>query len=268
VQLRRQRMPSLSHTFFNCDDPVVGGNSPERVALRRAVAMAYDNEQDNRLVMGGQDLPAFAPIGPGCTGYEPDLRSEQGAGLTSRAAALLDLYGWRDSNGDGWREQPDGQPLVLRMAFPPDQRSRSRAELWEKRMRAIGVRLVPEIAPFAELIRRSLAGQLMMWGFIWFADSPDGGFFLSLAYGPNADQNNDARFRLPEFDRLFEQQRVLPDGPQRLALMARLQRLMLAYAPYIAHSHVTRSDLTWPHVQGLVRHPFARDWWRAVGVLR
>jgi ABC-type transport system substrate-binding protein len=266
VAARRVLMPSLSHTFFNFDDPVVGGYEPAQVALRRAIAMAWDNELENRLVTSGHDLPAQGLIGPGLVGHEPGLRSEMGVGDVVRARALLDLHGYRDRDGDGWREQPDGRPLLLRIAFGPDQRQRLRAELWEKRLRAVGLRLKIEIAPFAELIRRSLAGQLMMWGFIWFTDSPDGGFFLSLGYGPAADQNNDARFRLPAFDRLFEQQRELPDGPERLALMARLQRLMLAYAPYVAHSHVSRTELTWPQVRGLVRHPYARDWWRAVEV--
>ena len=61
----------------------------------------------------------------------------------------------------------------------------------------------------AWLIRRALAGQLQMWGFSW-NNGPDGDFFLGLAYGPNADQSNDARFRLPAFDALYERQRALP----------------------------------------------------------
>lgn len=267
VAARRVPLASLSHTFFNFDDPQVGGYSPAQVALRRAIAMAYDNEAENRIVMGSHEIPAQGLIGPGCVGHEPALRSEMGAGDSQRARALLDVHGWADRDGDGWREAPDGRPFVLRMAFGADQRQRQRAELWERRMRTIGIRLKVEIAPFAELIRRSLAGQLMSWGFIWTSDSPDGGFFLSLAYGPHADQNNDARFKLAEFDRLFEQQRVLPDGPERLALMGRLQRLMLAYVPYIAHSHIVRTDLTWPRLAGLRRHPFAGDWWRAAEVV-
>ena len=32
----------------------------------------------------------------------------------ARAKALLDLYGYVDRDGDGWRDMPDGSPLVLR----------------------------------------------------------------------------------------------------------------------------------------------------------
>ena len=44
------------------------------------------------------------------------------------------------------------------------------------------------------------------------AGSPDGGFFLGIAYGPTASEANDPRFMLPAFDRLFERQRAMPDG--------------------------------------------------------
>jgi ABC-type transport system substrate-binding protein len=172
------------------------------------------------------------------------------------------MHGYTDRNGDGWRELPDGRPLLLRRAFPPDQRSRAASELWLKRLRAVGLRVQFEFAPFGELIRRSLAGQLMMWGFIWSNGSPDGDFFLGLAYGPNVDQSNDARFRLLAFDRLYERQRVLPDGPERLALMHQAHRLMLAYVPYIAHNHPITTDLLHAHVRGPLRHPFGGDWWR------
>ena len=42
VKLHRQTEPSLSFVFFNMDDPVVGGYTPEKIALRRAMVMGYD----------------------------------------------------------------------------------------------------------------------------------------------------------------------------------------------------------------------------------
>ena len=55
-----------------------------------------------------------------------------------QARALLDMYGYVDRDGDGWREQPDGSPLVLQWATTPDQRSRQRDELRRKDMNALG----------------------------------------------------------------------------------------------------------------------------------
>jgi len=266
VQLHRTLTAATALTFINCEDRLIGGYAPEKVALRRAVALAYDSALDIRLVLQDQALPAQQMIPPHCYGHDPALRSEMGEASLARANALLDTYGYADRNRDGYRERPDGTPLTLRLAHTPDQRARRKSELWNKRMRAAGLRIEFEVAPFGELIRRDLAGQLMMWSYIWSAGNPDGDFYLGLAYGPNADQSNDARFRLPAFDRLYERQRVLPDGPERLRLMHDAQRLMLAWVPYLVHNHPYANDLMHAHVHGHRRHPFVNDWWRYAGV--
>jgi ABC-type transport system substrate-binding protein len=268
VQHERQMAPSITHTFFNFDDPLVGGYTPDKVALRRAVMLAFDSALEARLVFSGQAVPAQSMVPPGCYGaVEPGSATEMSRSNPARAAALLDLFGYVDHNGDGWREQPGGKPLELRIAFLPDQRSRRQSELWFKRMKAVGLRTRFEVAPFGEQIRRALAGQLMMWGYTWSAGSPDGDFFLGLAYGPNAEQSNDARFKLAAFDRLYERQRVLPDGAQRWALMREATKLMLAYVPYIAHLHQINNDLLHAQVRGPMRQPFSADWFRWIDVV-
>jgi ABC-type transport system substrate-binding protein len=268
VQAERVLSATTALTFFNFADPLVGGLTPDKVALRRAVALAFDSAEDVRVVLRDQAVQANQLIPPGCYGHDPALRSELTTPSPARARALLDMHAYVDRNGDGWRETPQGQPLVLRIAFTPTSVSRASSELWLKRLRAVGLRVVFEFAPFGELIKRSLAGQLMMWGFSWSAPDPDGDFYLGLAYGPNADQSNDARFALPAYDRVYEQQRALADGPERLALMHQANKLMLAYMPYMAHNHAIVTDLLQPGVRGPLRHPFNSDWfrWADVGV--
>ena len=266
IQAERSLTASTSHSFFNFDDPLVGGYTPDKVALRRAMALAHDNYEQVRTVIRGSGMPAQGMVPPNCYGHDPTLKSELGTPSHARARALLDLHGYADRNGDGWRELPDGRPLLLRMAFPPDQRSRALSELWFKHLKAVGLRVQFEFAPFGELIRRSLAGQVMIWSFIWQAPNPDGDFYLGLTYGPNAGQSSDSRFKLPAYDALYERQRVLPDGPERLALMQQCQRLQLAYMPLIPHYHTIDTELLQPQVLGPIRHPFNRDWYRWVDV--
>ena len=55
------------------------------------------------------------PTLPNTTAYDPTLKTEVGDYDPARARALLDLYGYVDKDGDGWRERPDGSPLVLRV---------------------------------------------------------------------------------------------------------------------------------------------------------
>jgi ABC-type transport system substrate-binding protein len=185
-----------------------------------------------------------------------------------RARALLDLFGYVDRDGDGWREQPDGSKLVLRRASMSAQVDRRANELWKRSMDAVNLRIEFEISTWPELLKKSRAGGLMMWGYSWTAGSPDGGFFLGIAYGPNATEANDPRFSLPAFDRLFEQQRAMPDGPEREAVMRQAKNMLVAYMPYKVHLHNMALDLVQPWTRGYWRHPFMRDIWRFVDVKR
>ena len=266
VRLQRALQADMSMTYFNMDDALVGGNSPDKVALRRAVALAYDGAQANLLLRHGQAVLAQSTLTPFTSGYSESYRSEMSKHSRAEAMALLDVFGYVDANGDGWREQPGGAPLVLRLASLPDQRSRRQNELWRKYLAGVGVRMEFDVATWPDLLKKSRAGSLMMWSFSWVAASPDGGFFLGIGYGPNASESNDAHFSLPEFDRLFERQNTLPDGPERDALMRQASRLLVAYMPYKVHAHNIVNDLQQPWVRGHWRHPFMRDAWRYVGV--
>jgi ABC-type transport system substrate-binding protein len=184
----------------------------------------------------------------------------------ARAKALLDLHGYTDKNGDGWRDLPDGRPLVLEYSTQPDQQSRQLVEQWQRNMDALGVKIEFKVGKWPEQLKASRAGKLMMWGVGWSGGDPDGDTFLSLAYGPNKGQSNHARFDLPEYNRLYEQQRVMPDGPERLALMRRAQKLAVAYMPIKAHVHRVWTDMAHPWVKGYHRNIFISALYRYVDV--
>ena len=266
IQMHQHLQPDMTMSFFFMEHPLVGGYTPEKVALRRAIGLAFDNRALINHVFGGYGIEAQSAIGPHTTGYDPSYKSEMSEYSPAKAKALLDTLGYVDRNGDGWREQPDGQPLTLVMSSLSSQRDRRASEIWKRCMDAIGLKMEFDISTWPELLKRSRAGTLMMWGYSWGATSPDGGFFLGIAYGPNASESNDPRFQLAAFDRLFERQRVLPDGPERLAVMRQAQNLMVAYMPFKVHLHNVYIDLVQPWTRGYWRHPFMRDAWRFVDV--
>jgi len=254
-----------SLSYFAMENPVVGGYTPEKVALRRAIAMAVNVEEEIRAARRGQAIVAQSVIGPGVWGYDPKFRSEMGEFSRAKAQALLDLYGYVDRDGDGWRDQPDGSPLLIEYATQPDDFNRQLITQWKKNMDAIGVRMVFKTAKWPENLKASRTGKLMMWGVGWTA-GPDGEGFLSLGYGPSAGQSNYARFNLPEFDRLYDLQRSLPDGPQRMEAMTKAKELMVAYMPYKAHVHRIWTDLAQPWVVGYHRNVFLREFWKYLDI--
>jgi ABC-type transport system substrate-binding protein len=264
VQLHAQLRPDIYMNFFFMEHPLVGGYTPDKVALRRAIALAFDGDAYVRHNQGGFGIRAQSTIAPFTSGYDANYKSEMSEFSPAKAMALLDLYGYVDRDGDGWREQPDGQPLVLLKSGSPTQAERRANELWQRCMNRVGLKISFETASWPGLLKKSRAGTMMIWGYQWSAGTPDGSFFLDIAYGPNAGEANDPRFQLAAFDRLHERQRALPDGPERDAVMQEAKNLLVAYMPFKVHMHGIWPDLVQPWTQGFWRHPFMRDFWRFV----
>jgi ABC-type transport system substrate-binding protein len=266
LQMLRYPRADVAVSYFGMENPVVGGYEPHKVALRRAMALAVDVDREIRIVRRGQAIPGQSPIGPETFGYEPNFKSEMSDFSIARAKALLDMHGYVDRNCDGWREQPDGAPLVIEYATRPDQQSRSLIELWNKNMATIGIRMDFRTAKWPENLKSSRAGKLMMWGVGWSANAPDGDTFLALGYGPNKGQANHARFDLPAYNRLYEAQRALPDGPERLAAMVAAKKTMVAWMPYKIHVHRIWTDLNQPWVLGYHRNIFVREFYKYIDI--
>ena len=58
IEVRRVPRADVTYTYFNMADPVVGGYTPEKVALRRAISLAYDVEREIRQVRRGLAIAA------------------------------------------------------------------------------------------------------------------------------------------------------------------------------------------------------------------
>ena len=252
-------------SYFGMENPVVGGYTPDKVALRRAISLAVDVPREIREVRRGQAIVAQSIVAPGVWGYDPAFKSEMGEFDRAKAKALLDLYGYVDRDGDGWRDQPDGSPLLIEYATQPNDLDRQLITQWQKNMDAIGVRMVFKTAAWPENLKASRTGKLMMWGVAWTA-GPDGEGFLLLGYGPAKGQAGHARFDLPEYNRLFDLQRTLPNGPERQQVMMRMKELEVAYMPYKAHVHRIWTDLAQPWVVGYHRNVFLHEFWRYVDI--
>ena len=253
------------YTYFNMRDPVWGGYSADRVALRRAISLAYDNQEDVSLIRNGTAIEAVTLTPPGVLGYDPAFNLGPTFDIP-RAKALLDMYGYVDRDGDGWRETPEGKPLVFKTATQPDQLSKMFTQLWKKGMDALGVRFEAEIAPWPDLRKKSKEGLLVSWQLAWGADYPDGENFYQLLYGPNCGTSNDGCFQLPEYDRLYLEASALPPGPERVATYQRLARLVAAYAPLKPNVHRKYNYMLQPWVKAWRKHPMLHECYKYVDI--
>jgi ABC-type transport system substrate-binding protein len=247
VDLQRATELGLAYTYFNMEDPVVGGYTREKVALRRAICGAYNVDDEVRIIRQGQAMPATQPIPPEVDGnikdYKGFTRYDPGV-----ARALLDKFGYRDRDGDGWRELPDGKPLVLHFATEPDQTSRQYDELWQRSLASAGLKVDFHMQKWPDQFKAARAGQLQMW-FLGLTGGI-GDYYMLNFYGPSAGVGNLARFHNAEFDALFLKSRRVPAGPERTQLYARMTDILAAYAPWCLHAYRVSSTVAAPWVLG------------------
>jgi ABC-type transport system substrate-binding protein len=253
--------PNTWWSYFNMEDPVVGGYTPDKIALRRAISMAFNVEEFIRVLYHGRAIPAQGPVPPDIAGYDPTHKTQAQVYDPAAARALLDRFGYKDRDGDGYRELPDGKPLSLERWSTPALRDKELDELWRKNMDAIGIRMVFKKDKLPEIRKMARAGKIQMRNDGWNADYPDADNFMQNLYGPNVGQSNDSRFNLPEFNRLYEQSRQLPDSPERTKLYDRMTDLVVAYAPWKLTHHLLEDHVIQPWVIGYKPHPIRSDIW-------
>ena len=265
IKLGRSVDPEITYAYFNMLDKIgdqpnpVGGYSREKIALRRAIAMAYKVDDQIRIIRKGQSIKAEYPIPPGIAGHDPNYRSSIPYDPKT-ANALLDRFGYRKGT-DGYRTLPDGKPLLIRYSSTPSEVARQFDELMKRSLDSIGIRLEIHKDRFPDLIKLERRCRLMMRGAAWIADTPDGDNFMQLLYGPNTFQSNNGCYQSPQFDKLYEKSRTLPDGPERNQLYRQMGRVMEAHTAWIMMDSRYRNVLLHPQVIGFKKHPILHQEW-------
>lgn len=265
IRLDRSVDPEIVYINFNMSEKIgdepnpLGGFGRERIALRRAIAMAYRIDDQIATIRRGQSVKVEYPIPPGVAGHQPGYRGV--IRYDPRAAnALLDRFGYARGK-DGYRRQPDGGALVIRYFSKTSEVDRQFDELMKRSLDAIGLRLDIRKAPFSEIIKLGKQCRMMMHMSSWIADYPDGDNFMQLLYGPNTGQSNYACYRSKEFDALYERSRRLPDGPERNRLYRDMTRLMEVHTAWRLTDSRYRNTLVQPRVAGFKAHPVLSAEW-------
>jgi ABC-type transport system substrate-binding protein len=266
IQLSRIVDPSTVYVYWNMQDPIVGGFTKDKIALRRAMAMAYNVDDEINVVRNGQAIALEYPIPPGVVGYDPNYRSPVRYD-PALANQLLDYFGYK-KDADGWRNLPDGKPFTIRYASRPDSLGRQLDELWKKALDSIGVRMEVQKDKFPELLKLERQCKLMMRTASWIADYPDADNFMQLLYGKNIGQNNNGCAKIPEYDKLYEQSIRMPDSPERNRIYHDMARIIEVYAPWRLDTATYRNMLVQPRVQGYKKHPILHAEWAYVDIAK
>jgi ABC-type transport system substrate-binding protein len=266
--IRMEQIPALdlTYNFFNMNDPVVGGYTPEKVALRRAISLSYKTKDEINILRKGQAVAAEAPYSPGVAGYDPNFHTAAGEYDVPKAKALLDMFGYVDRDGDGYREMPDGSPLVINFSSTPTARDAQFDELWKRSLDDIGVRLNVVKGKWPDILKAARMGKVQFWQLGGSASMPDADTWLASLYGKNPEGNL-GKFALPEYDRLYEKARGMPDSPARTKVYQDMTRLVVAYAPWKINTSRIRTDMWYPRLIGYRKSPMLTyNFWKYVDI--
>jgi ABC-type transport system substrate-binding protein len=227
MQLERIGFPSTFFYSFNMDDPVVGKN----VKLRKALACSVDMRAYVQIFYSGV-APVSNQLTPrGIFGYDPDWVDPNGYDL-EKAKRLLAEAGYPEG-----RDARTGEQLVLRLNDPVEgSEMRQRAEYEQRMFEQLGIKIQVEENTFARVIERLEQGNFQLSsGSGWAADYPDPENFFMLFYSKNfpREGSNYCRYKRPEFDRAFEQMSAMENGPERLALIRKMNDMLAEDCPII-----------------------------------
>jgi ABC-type transport system substrate-binding protein len=253
ITMYRSFPPSAIFGQFNFRDPVIGGFTSDKIALRRAIAMAYDREEEIRIVRRGLAVRTEMPIPPDVVGVDPTYK--RGIPYDPAAAEqLLDRFGYKRGT-DGFRTLPDGKPLVITVGTSTDTFYRDLDTLWQKSLQRIGLRTRFELVRSNEAAQMSISCRIPIYQYGWFADYPDADNFMQLFYSKNIGESNVACYSSPAYDRLYERSRALPDSPERNKLYVEMSRVLEADTVFVLQASPARMTVVQPWLLGHKAHP-------------
>lgn len=254
--VRAERAPDqgMYLLLFNLRDPVVGGYAPDRIALRRALAMSIDDDAWLRTFEQGVGSVRQHVIGPDVLGYDAAYRNPN-AYAPATANALLDRMGY-SKGSDGWRRRPDSAPLELRVIIGTTSESRRLAEFVKRSLDAIGLKVAFDSMPAGDRLKllSNCGHQITTMSF--GGGAPDGTSPMENFHSAKIGTVNFACYRSDDYDRTYEQLRRMPAGPERAPLFARLTALLDAHAPARILPAADEVTLVGPRVAGFAINPY------------
>ncbi|MEQ9095004.1 hypothetical protein AY599_11450 [Leptolyngbya valderiana BDU 20041] len=245
--------PQLDFIFrsFNMEDELVGGYTPEKVALRRAISLASDLNEINESFYAGLCTIYDGPIPPGLDGHPEGHKVEDS---------------WMGPNLEAAREQlelagyPNGQGLPpIEYVTSRGGQNKEMTDMLVRQLSQVGIRLEPVLVDFPDLIARVNRREVPFFGFAWASDYPDAENNLALFYSPNASPgSNHGNYSRPEYDAMYEKARLMEPGPERTAMYEEMRDMIIADAPFVGALARNRYFLINDHMKNA--KPTQRFW--------
>ena len=220
--------PAITYLNFNT------ARAPlEDPALRRALSMLVDQETILTAIYEGTDRRASSILLPSSWSFSSDVR--QPPHDAEAAAELLDELGWRDRDGDGFRER-DGEPLALELGTHSEDLNRVQTvELLQNTFQKHGIDATIRISDWPSFSMRRDAGDydVILLGWTQLVD-PDRVSFDQLHSGGGLNWGQYSNRRL---DALLESGRTEDDRTKRAEIYRTAAEIVADELPYYVLSY-------------------------------
>jgi hypothetical protein len=140
IQWLRTVEPSFTYTFFNMDDPTIGGYTPEKIALRRAIVQGYNVDEEIRVIRQGQAMPATQPIPAGLARPRSESEAPDPVQPGAGESAASTSSATRIATATAFANCLAASRWCSKLWTEPTRLSRQFDELWKRSMDAIGIR--------------------------------------------------------------------------------------------------------------------------------
>lgn len=237
--------PDVSDIFFNQIDSAhcpkdVGGKCTGHPALRdrvvrEALAHATDKQNIINVLLLGLGTPGLTLVPNSMTTWYNNTLQDYPFDI-AKANQLLDDAGYKDTDGDGVREMPDGaHPLNFRLFWANDTPDAPRmADLLGQTWSQIGVKVESQTFEPDALLALCCPVydfDIVIWG--WGTD-PDPSLLLkAMTTEAIPNGSNETGYANAKFDALYDQQSVELDQKQRQALVWQMQQIAFDDVVYI-----------------------------------
>jgi len=250
--------PFLFSLYFNMKDPISGGMSNERIALRRAIAHGFDTDTLIKVVLADQAIPANQFIPPGVGGHDPESPAKS-IYDPATAKALLDRFGYTKRDTDGFRQVPDGSRLTIVLSLRTGGITRELQTLFKKNMDAIGLRTDFNVMPFQDMIKDLEKGKFQMYSG-GFGGSPSGYNEHSQLHSKQPQRVNVVQFANADYDRAAEAFLKSATEEEQLAAARTMYGIARTYMPQLPVYFRLESNYVQPWLSGFRPGVFSSYW--------
>lgn len=220
--IKLQIYPSLTYWWlsFNMNDSIVGKNKN----LRMAIAHAINFDQYITMFTNNIGQRANSIFPPGIPGYSPGSKLPYDFNI-DKAKKYLAAAGYPEGKG---------LPVLNFDIRGTSATNRQQAEFIQKQLETIGIKLNIISNTFPSFLSKVKNGKLQFWQDGWSLDYPDVENVLQLLYSMNHSPGPNVTFYTnPEFDKLFKELKLLPDGPKKFRIMRDLEKMVLDDMPWV-----------------------------------